>query len=343
MRGHPTALLAGLLVAACAETVRRPPLPPVDWPSLQVRSVQDAGMPKATERERALSDLYPKALASPGFTQLRSLLDEDAHFAFGSKDTRGQERVVTAHDEVLGAFDERRFVTTRVWLTDSSQALEWTMTGVHTRAWMGLPATGRPVAVRGLTLLWTKDDGSISDVHLYFDQAVVKAELGNGPPELRKLPPPAMPIAAPQVFERRGGPEEAANVTPMRAMLQALEDNNPSAYASTMANDIEVFTLDSARPARGKDASERPFRMMRKSIGDLDTVVHNAWGVQQFAVVEYSIGGLQLAPLGRIPFAPNRLFHTQVVDIAEIRNGKITRVWRYDDSGALASAMELEK
>jgi ketosteroid isomerase-like protein len=138
-----------------------------------------------------------------------------------------------------------------------------------------------------------------------------------------------------QVFEQEGTPKEAASIALMRAMLQALEDNKESAYLSTMANDVEIFTLDRAQPVRGKDPVERLFRTLRKTIGDLDTVVHNAWGVQQFAVVEYSIAGLQLAPLGRIPFVPNRLFSTRLVDVAEVRNGKITRIWRYDDSGAL--------
>ncbi len=336
MRSLPAALLIGFFVAACAtEAVQRPPPPPVDWQSLQVRSAPDAGTLKATEKERAAADLYAKALASPGFAQLGSLLDEDPHFSFGDKDTRGRERVIRAHDQLFGAFDERSFVTSRVFRTDRSQAIEWTMTGVQARAWMGLAATQKPVAIRGLTLLFTNDDGSVSDVHLYFDEAVVKGQLGVGPSELQRLSPPPVPDGPPQVFEQSGTSEEAGNVALVRAMLQALEDNQESAYLSTLASDVEVFTLDRVEPVRGKDAWQRLFRRMRKSIGDLDTVVPNAWGVQQFAVVEYSIAGLQLASLGRIPFVPNRLFSTRVVDIAEIRDGKITRIWRYDDSGAL--------
>ncbi len=327
MRSHPTILLIGLLTGACAETVNRPPPPPVDWQSLQVQSAPDAGNLRATEKERAVAELYAKAVASPGFAQLGSMLAEDAHFAFGDKDTRGRERVVRAHDELFGSFDERVFVISRVFRTDRSQALEWIMSGVA--------AAHKPVTIKGLTLLWTNDDGSISDVHVYFDQKVAKARLGVGPPELQRLPPPPVPGGPPQVFEQEGTPEEAANIALMRAMLQALEDNKESAYLSTIANDVEVFTLDRAQPVRGKDALERLFRTLRKSIGDLDTVVHNGWGVQQFAVVEYSIAGLQLSPLGRLPFVPNRLFGTRLVDIAEIRSGKITRIWRYDDSGAL--------
>ena len=320
MRSHPTILLIGLFAGGCAaESVNRPPPPPVDWQSLQVQPVPDAGNLRATEKERAVAELYTKAIASPGFAQLGSMLAEDAHFLFGDKDTRGRERVVKAHDELFGSFDERIFVNSRIFRTDRSQALEWVMSGIA-------PAH-KPVTIKGLTLLWTNDDGSISDVHVYFDQKVAK--------ELQKFPPPPVPSGPPQVFEQQGTPEEAANIALIRAMLQALEDNKESAYLSTLANDVEVFTLDRAQPVHGKDALERLFRSLRRSIGDLDTVVHNGWGFQQFAVVEYSIAGLQIAPFGRIPFVPNRLFSTRLVDIAEIRGGKITRIWRYDDSGAL--------
>lgn len=332
---HPV-LLVGLLAVACAtESVKRPPPPPVDWKSLQAPSAPDAGALKATEKERAVADLYTKALASPGFAQLGPMLDEDAHFSFGDKDTRGRERVIRAHDEAFGAFEGRSFVSSRVFRTDRSQALEWTMTGRQARAWMGVAANHQPVAVQGLSLLTTNDDGSIADVHVYFDIAVVKAQLGVGPPELKRLTPPPVPNGPSQVFEQVGSSEEAAGVALMRAMLQSLEDNRESAYISTVADDVELFTLDRAQPARGKDSVERLFKAMRKSIGDLDTVVQNAWGVQQFAVVEYSVAGLQLAPFGRIPFVPNRLFNTRVVDLAEIHDGRIARIWRYDDSGAL--------
>jgi hypothetical protein len=336
MRRAPAILLVGLVAIACAaEKVQRPPPPPVDWQSLQVQSAPDAGTLKATEKERAVAGLYAKALGSPGFTQLDSMLDEDAHFSFGDKDTRGRERIIAAHDQLFGAFDERSVAIRRVFRTDRSQAVDWTMTGVQARPWMGVGATQKQVVINALTLLFTNDNGSISDIHVYFDAAVVKGQLGVGPSEPQRLSPPLAPSGPSQLFEQAGTPDEAANVALMRAMLQALEDNQESTYMSNLATDVEIFTLDRAQPVRGRDACLRLFKTMRRSIGDLDTVVPNSWGVQQFAVVEYSIAGLQLAALGRIPFVPNRLFNTRGVDIAEIRDGRISRIWRYDDSGAL--------
>jgi len=335
MRRELPALLTGLLAASCAtDPLPLPPPPPVDWQSLERRPSSDTSTEKATEKERAAAELYAKALTTD-FAQLAAMLDEDAHFSFGGKDTRGRDRVVRAHDELFGAFDQRRFVLSRVLRTDRSQSLEWSFSGMHARTWMGTAPSQRPVGFKGVTLLWTNDDGSLSDVHVYFDPAIVKAQLGVGPSELQTLPLTPVSGGAPQVFEQAGVPEETANVALVRAMLKALEDNQESAFLSTLASDVEVFTLDRPEPVRGKDPMERLFKTMRKAIGDLDTVVQNAWGVQQFAVVEYSIAGLQLARLGRISFVPNRLFNARLVDIAEMRNGKIARIWRYDDSGSL--------
>jgi ketosteroid isomerase-like protein len=337
------ALLCALASACTSETVAM-------WPAPPVHRRHDLG-PEApsspvtpTEKERGLADTYTAALASPHFGELGPILDEQVQFAFGARNTHGRERVLKGHEEIFGAFDQRRFVANRVWLTDSthpldSQALEWTMTGVQTRDWMGVAATFKPVVIKGLTLLWTKDNGTIIDLHVYFDEEVVEAQLGSGPAVLQKLPAPPPDAGPRQVFERIGAPEEATNVTTARAMVQAIEDDKEAAFLSTMADDVDVLTLDSAAPVHGKDAARAHFRMLRNSIRLLDTVIENAWGVQSFVILEYAIAGMQLAPIRRIAFAANHPLHTQFVDIAEMRGGKIARIWRYADPVAFGVSM----
>src|SRR5258708_2316381 len=106
-----------LLVAACSsETVAKPPPAPVNWQSLEMRPVVDAGVDIVTAKERALPDSYAAALASPGFAPLGPLLDEDVHFALpGMEDAHGRGPVVRAHDKVFGAFDDRKVALCRVW------------------------------------------------------------------------------------------------------------------------------------------------------------------------------------------------------------------------------------
>jgi ketosteroid isomerase-like protein len=330
--------MALLAVACSSEMVTQPPPPPVDWRSFQLRAVPDAGSSGPTARERAVAEAYAGALAAPGLQKLGPQLDEDVHFAFpGKDDAHGRESVVRAHDLLFGAFDRRAVATTRVWRTANAQSVEWAMTGVHAREWMGVSPTEKPVAFKGVTLLWTKDDGSITDVHVYFDVAIVRAQLGAGPKGLLRPPaPPPAPkeTAEPQVFEQTGSPDEKNNVAVVRTAFDALENHDLAAYLAAMTDDIEVHTLEQAQPMRGKDDLRAYFAAMHRAIGQLDTTIDNAWGIAGFAVVEYDIAGEQLGPIGWI-VQRDKVIRLHVVDVVELRESKIARVWRYDNPGEI--------
>jgi ketosteroid isomerase-like protein len=332
-------LLCVLTGACSSETVAQPPPPPIDWRSFQVHATADAGAPTATDKERAAADAYARALVSPGAAQLAPVLDENVHVEIvGLAEVHGREHAVQAHEATLGAFDQRTFTPTRIWLTDSSQALEWTMTGTFAREWMGIAPTGKPAMLSGIALLWTKDDGLITDVHLYFDVAVAKAALGVGPKELLAIPrPPAPPAGQPPlVFEQTGSPDEKANVATARAALDALESSE-TAYATSFTDDVEVVTAEHPQPVRGKDEARAYFRAMHRAIDQLDTIVENAWGVRQYAVIEYYIRGAQIGPLHGMAPQRTTTVNLELVDVMEIRDGKIARVWRYENPAQLVA------
>jgi steroid delta-isomerase-like uncharacterized protein len=333
------AAVLGVLAAGCSsETVAAPPPAPVDWHAMQAARTSEAGKPAPTAKERAVAEGYASALTAPDFPRLGSLLDPDAHFAFpGMAEAYDRDAVVKAHAALFGAFDQRALGLSRIWRTDRQQTLEWTMTGVQARDWMGVPATHKPVGVRGLTLLSTKDDGTITDVHVYFDVMVVKAQLGAGPKELENLPLPSIPAAPPQVFEQTGSPDEAANVTAVRAHLDALEKKDEAAFLGTVTDDVQIETLGRAQPMRGKDDVKAYFKAMHKAIGQLDTTLDNAWGVTRFAIVEYFISGEQLGPIGWIPAQRDKVLKLQVADVVEVTGGKIAHIWRYDDPAQIAA------
>jgi steroid delta-isomerase-like uncharacterized protein len=324
-------MAASALVPACAsETVAMPPAAPVHWQAAESRPPSPV---VPTQRERAVAKGYAAALASPSFEKLGAMLSDDVHFLFGERDARGRERVVKSHQDLFGAFDNRQLTISRVWLTDStqllnSQAFEWTMTGIQARGWMGAAATGKSVVIRGLTLLWTDDDGVISEIHVYFDEEAVKAELTGG-----QAPAPVA-ATAPQVLEYGGTKEEAANVAVARGALQALEDDKESAFVSSMSDDLDVVTPGTSETVRGKSGARSYFKSTRKSIRQLDTIVQNAWGVGSFVVVEYALAGLQTASSRRQGGSADGALHplqVHYVDIAELRSGTIARIWRYAD------------
>jgi hypothetical protein len=327
-----TAAVSCVIVGCSASTGSAPPPPPVDWRAFDVHPVPDASRRAPTAKELAVAQSYAHAIASPGLGELGARLDDDVHFSFpGMEDAHGRDAVVHAHANLFGAFDDRRVATTRVLRTDSVQTLEWTLSGVQTHEWMGVPATRKPVVFRGFTILFTKDDGSIVDVHVYFDVAVVKAQLGVGPKELLALPVPSQPSSLVEVFDQTGSPSENIAVNVAHASLDALEANDEAAYVDNKTEDLEVRSLERAQPGRGRDEARAYFKMMRKAIGQLDTTVDNAWGIAQFAVEEYTIAGEQMAPLGWIPVKRDKVILMHVAQVNEVRDGKIARVWRYDN------------
>jgi hypothetical protein len=344
MRIRSTMALAFLMAGCPSETVGPPPAPPVNWQSLDGGARRSSVSIGPTENERAAAEKYSRTLAAPAFAGLAVQLDDDARFTFpGADDSRGREAIMRAHERLLGAFDERKIRTRRVWRTSSEQTVEWELTGVQARDWMGLKASQKSVTVKGVALLWTKDDGTITDLHLYFDLAAVKAQLDAAPatPGSVAGQAAAVTIAAdgsrpPQIFDQGASPSERADLALAKASLDALEGNDLVAYLGTLADDVEIDTLERAQPYRGKGAATSYFKAMRKAIGQLDTTVTDAWGVGTFAVLEYTIAGEQIGPLGSIPAQRDKTVVLHIADIVEVAADKITHIWRYDNPAEIA-------
>jgi ketosteroid isomerase-like protein len=330
--------LTALLLAGCShQAVGPPPPPPVDWYALSTSGAASAPQNAPTAWERDMADAYVTALASPGLAQLGARLHPNAEGSFsGSQAVHGRDQVVSLHELVFGAFDQRTVIATCVLRTAAAQAIEWTMTGTQIRDWMGVPPTHRPVAFKGVTLLWTHDDGTIVDAHIYFDVAVVKAELGAGPKEL--VSPPISRDTAPRVrLAQTGSPVEMSNVATMRASLDAVEAKDEAAYLASMTDDVEIYTLERGDPMRGRAGAGAYYAAMDHAIGQLDTSIAHVWGIERFVVVEYSIAGIQLGPVGWVPVMRDRVLGLHIVDVAELRDGRIARIWRYDNPQEIAA------
>jgi hypothetical protein len=255
-----------LLVPACAETVAPPPSAPVNWASLQ--APHTTAPIRLTDKERAVTDGYVKALRSPDFGQLGPLLSEVARFSSGTTETHGRERVVAAHQALLGAYDAKTLAVGRVWLTNDDKAIEWTMGGVA-----------------ALTILETDDDALICDVHVYFADT---------------------PAAERGVFVKRGGAMEKEAIALLRGLVQALEDDKEAQFVAPFAG-------------AGQEEARAWFKTMRQSVAQLDTAITSVWAVEDQAVVEYAVSGRH----------GDAIVRKSLVDIAEIHDGRITRIWRY--------------
>src|SRR5581483_3477886 len=104
---------------------------------------------------------------------------------------------------------------------------------------------------------------------------------------------------------------------------------------ATMSDDVEVTTLVLSR--KGKAEARNYFRDRRKSIGNLDTSIDNIWGIGNYVVVEYHVVGEQRGPIGWVPAQKDTLIKMFTVDVMEIQNAKIARIWRYSNPSQIVS------
>ncbi len=339
-----------LLIGCTTGAVVSPPPAPVDWHAFDVRRSVDGAAGAPTPKERAIAERYAGALSSDGFAGLGAMLDPAAHFVFpGAADAQGRDAVVRAHEALFGAFDSRVVALTRVWRTDSTQVLEWTFRGKGDRPFGGAPATHAAVDFPGLTILWTKDEGLISDLHVYFDVASLEGQLrpgsGGAPSAVDAGPLASAGLAVPtpgvlpeaRVFEQIGSGQEQRNVASVRSVLDALEQNREADYLAAMSDDVELTRTARAKPLRGKADLLAHFRAMHAAIRMLDTTVENAWGVGDFAIVEYALAGEQRGPVDGIPARRDAVIRLHVVDVVRLEGGKVASIWRYDNPKELTS------
>jgi ketosteroid isomerase-like protein len=324
MRFELVALAA--VVAACEpETVPRPERPPANYASLTDQPSQGSGALVATARERGIAAAYLAALSDPAFTGLDALLDEDAHFVVSGNehDAHGRSDILAAHKGAFDALASRTFAAHRVLLTDRTQSIEWTLTGTG--------KNGKKVGVDGVALAVTKDDGTVSDLQLYFDEGIMRAQLGViQQPQLAALAMPVMPTGSATVVEQAHGSDEARNGQIVSDWLDPGLEKDEGRYAAAMTDDV-VFETREAPPLRGKPAAIAGFDRWHQAIGNLDVQVLPPLLVAgNFVEVEYRLVG---AMRGRVAFVPplGGLITLYDVAVVEMRGGKIAHVWRYDN------------
>ena len=338
MTPRPWLALAALaLVAACSGgTVAQPPPAPVNWQSF-ARPAFDAGANAPTAKESAIAQQYDDALASAGFALLGHVLDEDARFSFpgpGLDDVHGRDAVVQAHVALFGAFEQRHFVTSRLTRTAAEQTVEWTMSGVQARDWMGAAATQKPVVIKGATLLWTKDDGTLTDIHVYFDVAAVKAQLGAGPKELEGLPPPALPAGSRRSSTRRG----KSPTTPRRYARRSTRSRTRATPRTSRSWPTTSRSTRSIAP--GRRAARRAARLLPRDA----QVDRPARHLDRQRLLRRHLRRRRVLDHGRAdradrlgPPAARPGGEAARVEIDEVQNAKIARVWRYDNPSEMAT------
>ena len=312
------ALAVAAALAACSpEILERPQAQYADLKSLEPHATIDAGHASATAKEREIATHYLAALAQTGFADLPALFGDEAHSTFaGVADAYTRADIVKLHETMFGAYEPRTFTPTRILITDSAQAIEWTLVATDKQA-------QRQTAVRGVSLLVTTDDGTIREEHVYFDKLVLDGKVPNAPT--------ITPAASPEIVEQQSTPAEQKNLELVQIVLDDHLEKDESKYAAAFAADAEVFTAEDAQPLRGQAGAHAYWKLLQQTFANLQSTFVSGQGVDGYVFVEYYIVGEQRRKFGLIPIPANPLVKLNIVSVIQLRGGKISRVWRYDN------------
>jgi steroid delta-isomerase-like uncharacterized protein len=107
-------------------------------------------------------------------------MDEDVDFEdlpLGQKlqGRKEVEQFVEQFDQTFSS--DYRFTLVTEFVTDSTMALEWTVSGTHDRTSPALPATGKPFNIRGATIARLRN-GKITYNRDYADMAAFLRQIG---------------------------------------------------------------------------------------------------------------------------------------------------------------------
>jgi steroid delta-isomerase-like uncharacterized protein len=335
--------LAALALGACGSSdVEQPPAAPVDPRIYQPAAVAaPVAIKSPFERERETLEGFGRAIVEPDLKALAPLFDPDADMSFpGMPDASDRDGLLKSMGDLFGAFSDRKYGASRIWQRGEAAVVEWTMLGTQSGEWMGVKASGKRVGIRGVTLYWFKLNGLINDVHVYFDVGSVLAQLGAAPKGI-DAPPAGWPASVPakaDVFVADGTEQEKKNVHTLNASYDALEAKNDAGFLAPFADDVDVFRLDRVAPERGKDERRKFAKWVERGLSSLAQNPTNAWGVGPYAIEEYTITGVNSGPIAGTPPSGHSL-QLHYVDVDEMKDDKIVRVWTYGNSMELLAQM----
>jgi len=103
------------------------------------------------------------------------------HYPTGDRDLQGFKEMVNT---IRDAFPDLRYTIDDMFANPNKAGVRWTATGTHKDTFMGVPATGRQVTVKGNDL-FRADGGKLAEAWVSSDFLGLFMQLGAFPP----LPP----------------------------------------------------------------------------------------------------------------------------------------------------------
>jgi steroid delta-isomerase-like uncharacterized protein len=335
----------GAVVACGGEEQPAPKVPEAPVATTQV-AASPAPTPSATAPAPAklpLRELQSQALktALEGLNEhdpkkFASVYAENAIISVvGLNEVTGRAGVEANMDEWFKTFGKIKIGFRRVWIKDKTIVLEWVINGTHTGELFGRKMPETPIGHYGLSIVTVNDDGKVVTERRYGDLGAVATQVGATKDAARAIP--ALPDST-DLLESKGAADAKAEAA-AGAYLGAYAKKSEAEYESMLSDGPEVDGILHKDPVKGKAEAKKAFSAMFKAFPDLKLSQTLLLAVGDVAMIEYEMTGTNNGPIGTRP-ASKKKVATHAVDLVHLKDGKIDRVWTYQNSSELMSQLD---
>jgi steroid delta-isomerase-like uncharacterized protein len=319
------------LIAACggeSEVAPPPqaPPPPVATqapppPAAEPTPPPEPPKPSLAELEKQLSQTALAAINGHDAKKFaETFTPEGTLTIYGMGELKGREAIQGDMQKTFDAYPDFKIAVTKSYVKEDLVINEWVMNGTQKGDFMGVKATGKPVGVRGLSVLWISSDGLTKQEHRYFDGSTIMSQLGQMKGPARPIP--SLPSGEPETHVAKGGDDEAKQIDLVKAMYAAMDKKSEADFLAPLDDKLAWSDLSAPKDMTGKPEAKKFFQMFTKAFTDMKTTADPIFAADGFVVAETTTSATHSGSLG--PFkATKKPVVLHGVDIVTVKDGKI--------------------
>lgn len=268
----------------------------------------------------------------------------------------GKGEVGAYLQRMLTAFPGLRFEVTHKIPSGQRVAERWIIHGTHDGPYLGIPPTGKQVAIHGMSIVHLPDGKFVSD-RFYFDTSSVLRDMGLfPPPAVFRLAPVRLILALAATIARFVGrqssprqaydtidgdtdpenwsPAERANLEVLQAWITALNERRFSGVRDALASEVRLDNKLDVMRRTGRETISESIRSFSDAFPDaqvtvVQTVVRDDTIACEFHVMATHTGEFLGVPATGLPIS------IPAICMLSFGDGHITDIALYADSGML--------
>ena len=248
--------------------------------------------------------------------------------AYGGAELKGREAIGADMQKLFDAYPDFKIAMSKVFAKGDVVVHEWTMTATHKGEFMGIKASGKPVGVRGATVLWFNQDGLVKQEHRYFDANTVLFQIGASKAPARAAE--KAPSGEPEWHFAKGTLDEEKQLTVARNLYGAFEKKSEGDFLGALDEKGTWSDLASPQDMSSKDG-KKFFQTFVKAFPDAKTTLEPFFAADDYVVAEVTIQATHAGPLGPLK-ATKKPVVLHSVDITTLKDRKIVRGASYSNA-----------